>query len=106
MEFTNLKQEICATWLQLNSEQMAQIRITLLELSSSVSHEIPRMREITRCSDFASSLRLLEKWKLLTPLKYVIFIAFFQYMYKVSNFQNCLYFFREILMHNKEHILL
>lgn len=69
MEFTNLKQEICATWLQLNSEQMAQIRITLLELSSSVSHEIPRMREITRCSDFASSLRLLEKWKLLTPLK-------------------------------------
>ncbi|XP_037794680.1 uncharacterized protein LOC119590028 [Penaeus monodon] len=69
MEFSNLKQEICATWLQLNSEQMTQIRITLLELSSSISHEIPRMREITRCSDFASSLRLLEKWKLLTPLK-------------------------------------
>ncbi|XP_042878595.1 uncharacterized protein LOC122257398 [Penaeus japonicus] len=69
MEYTNLKQEICATWLQLNSEQMAHIRITLLELSSAISHEIPRMREITRCSDFASSLRLLEKWKLLTPVK-------------------------------------
>lgn len=68
MRYTDLKDEICSTWLQLNDEQMAQVRIALLDISSLVG-EYPRMREISRCADVSSALLLLEKWKLLTPIK-------------------------------------
>ncbi|XP_071524993.1 uncharacterized protein [Panulirus ornatus] len=68
MRYTDLKDEICNTWLQLNDEQMAQVRIALLEISSVVG-EYPRMREISRCADLSSALLLLEKWTLLTPMK-------------------------------------
>ncbi|XP_069940560.1 uncharacterized protein [Cherax quadricarinatus] len=68
MAYNDLKDEICNTWLQLTAEQMAQVRLALLGVSSSVG-EFPRMREISRCSDLSSALVLLEKWKLLTPQK-------------------------------------
>lgn len=68
MTYTDLKNEICNTWVQLSAEQMAQVRMALLDVSSSVGH-YPRMREISKCSDLASALILLEKWKLLTPQK-------------------------------------
>lgn len=68
MTYTDLKNEICTTWVQLSAEQMAQVRMALLEVSSSVG-QYPRMREISKCSSLASALILLEKWKLLTPQK-------------------------------------
>lgn len=67
MAYADLKNEICCTWLRLNSEQMDQVRLYLLELSSS--SKISRMRDIYGCNDLTSALRLLEKWKLLTPYK-------------------------------------
>ncbi|XP_045598821.1 uncharacterized protein [Procambarus clarkii] len=68
MAYSDLKDEICSTWLQLSAEQMAQVRLALLGVSSSVG-EFPRMREISRCADLSSALILLEKWMLLTPQK-------------------------------------
>ncbi|KAK8387648.1 hypothetical protein O3P69_018276 [Scylla paramamosain] len=68
MTYTDLKNEICNTWVQLSAEQMAQVRMALLDISSSVG-QYPRMREISKCSSLASALILLEKWKLLTPQK-------------------------------------
>ncbi|KAG7170367.1 uncharacterized protein LOC121864670 [Homarus americanus] len=68
MTYIDLKDEICNTWLRLTPEQMAQMRIALLEVSSSVG-EFPRMREISRCADVSSALVLLERWRLLTPQK-------------------------------------
>ncbi|XP_050706581.1 uncharacterized protein LOC127004688 [Eriocheir sinensis] len=68
MTYTDLKNEICTTWVQLSAEQMAQVRMALLEVSRSVG-QYPRMREISKCYDLSSALILLEKWKLLTPQK-------------------------------------
>lgn len=68
MTYIDLKDEICNTWVEPSAEQMAQIRMALLEVSRSVG-QYPRMREISKCSDLASALTLLEKWKLLTPQK-------------------------------------
>ncbi|KAK7076900.1 hypothetical protein SK128_025628 [Halocaridina rubra] len=68
MKYAALKDEICNVWLPVSPQEMDQIRIALLELSTS-SFELPRMRDIYRCTDLASALFLLEKWKILTPNK-------------------------------------
>ncbi|XP_068233007.1 uncharacterized protein [Palaemon carinicauda] len=78
MAYTDLKNEICCTWLRLNSDQMDQVRLHLLELSSS--SKISRMRDIYGCSDLASALRLLEKWKLLTPYKVDVLVQLTEYL--------------------------
>ncbi|KAK4319297.1 hypothetical protein Pmani_009757 [Petrolisthes manimaculis] len=68
MPYAELKAEICHTWMQLNEEQMARVRFTLLEAAREVG-EYPHMREIYKCSDLTSALILLEKWMLLTSEK-------------------------------------
>ncbi|KAG0713454.1 hypothetical protein GWK47_016204 [Chionoecetes opilio] len=68
MTYTDLKNEICNTWVAVGGEQMAHVHMALLDISSSVG-QYPRMREISRCSTLAAALLLLEKWKILTPQK-------------------------------------